>query len=208
MENKISFLSSAIADTQELIRFIDTKTTVVITILGAYIVAFFSVLNIIITNYAFYSNGFLVSIVVFLLLLFLTILVTVRIIKPTNNPVENIKLGSNTNIPSLQFYVSHNDYFKDDFFAFCNSKKFRLSKTLKEYISELDNSQIVASLTFELLKVSYIRNLKNDRFNVLMWFLFFTTITFFISYIYLNVENHFIQLNLEAINDSCCTRKQ
>lgn len=32
MENKINFLSTAISDAQELIRFIDTKTTVVITI--------------------------------------------------------------------------------------------------------------------------------------------------------------------------------
>jgi len=207
MENKITFLSTAIADAQELIRFIDTKTTVVITILGAYIVAFFSVLDKIIANYVLYSNGFIFSLVAFLLLLILTILVTVRIIKPTNNPVENIKLGSNTNIPTLQFYVSPNDYSKDDFFAFCNSKKFRLSKTLKDYISELDDSQIVASLTFELLKVSYIRNVKTDRFNVLMWLLFFTTITFFISYIYFSIENHFIQLNLEALNNSCCTRK-
>lgn len=207
MENKITFLSTAIADAQELIRFTDTKTTVVITILGAYIVAFFSVLDKIITNYVLYSNGFIFSLVAFLLLLILTILVTVRIIKPTNNPVENIKLGSNTNIPTLQFYVSPNDYSKDDFFAFCNSKKFRLSKTLKDYISELDDSQIVASLTFELLKVSYIRNVKTDRFNVLIWLLFFTTITFFISYIYFSIENHFIQLNLEALNNSCCTRK-
>lgn len=207
MENKISFLSAAIADAQELIRFIDTKTTVVITILGAYIVAFFSVLDKIIANYVLYSNGFIFSLVAFLILLILTILITVRIIKPTNNPVENIKLGSNTNIPTLRFYVSPNDYSKDDFFAFCNSKKFRLSKTLKEYISELDDSHIVASLTFELLKVSYIRNVKSDRFNVLMWFLFFTTITFFISYIYFSIENHFIQLNLEALNNSCCTGK-
>ncbi|WP_353086650.1 hypothetical protein [Flavobacterium sp.] len=207
MENKITFLSSAIADAQELIRFIDTKTTVVITILGAYIVAFFSVLDKIIANYVHYSNGFIFSLLAFLLLLILTILITVRIIKPTNNPIENIKLGRNTNIPTLQFYVSPNDYSKDDFFAFRNSKKFRLSKTLKEYISELDDYQIVASLTFELLKVSYIRNVKTDRFNVLMWFLFFTTMTFFISYFYFSIENHFIQINLKALNNSCCTRK-
>ena len=33
MENKIDFLNTAISDAQELIKFIDTKTAVIITIL-------------------------------------------------------------------------------------------------------------------------------------------------------------------------------
>ena len=206
MENKINFLSTAISDAQELIRFIDTKTTVVITILGAYIVAFFSVLDKIISNFSLYANGFIFSLFVFLILLILTILITVRIIKPTNNPVENIKLGDNTNIPSLQFYISPNDYSKDNFFAFRNSKKFKLSKTLKQYLSVLNENEIIDSLSFELLKVSYIRNVKSDRFNTLMWFLFFTTISFFISYIYFSIENHTIMLHLKVLENTCCTK--
>lgn len=206
MENKINFLITAIADAQELIRFIDTKTTVVITILSAYIVAFFSVLDTIIANFSLYGNGFIFSLFVFLILLILTILITVRIIKPTNNPVENIKLGDDTNIPSLQFYISPNDYSKGIFFAFCNSNKFKLSETLKGYLSELKEKEIIASLSFELLKVSYIRNVKSDRFNTLLWFLFFTTISFFITYIYFSIENHIIMLNLKVLENSCCTK--
>jgi hypothetical protein len=204
MENRVNFLSSAIADTQELIRFIDTKSTVVISILGAYIVAYFSVLDKIVANFSLYGNGFIISLIVFLIFLILTILITVRIIKPTNNPLENIKLGRNTDIPSLKFYVSPNDYSKDDFFAFYNSKKFKLPKTLEEYLSELNETEIIASLSFELLKVSYIRNVKSDRFNTLMWFLFFTTISFFISYIYFSIENNSIMLKL--LENSCCTK--
>ena len=71
-------------------------------------------------------------------------MITVKIIKPTNNPVENIKLGDNTNIPSLQFYISPNDYSKDNFFAFRNSKKFKLSKTLKQYLSVLNENEIIS----------------------------------------------------------------
>ena len=58
MEKKITFLTAAITDAQELIRFIDTKTAIVITILGAYIVAIFSVLDKIISNYNLFSLMF------------------------------------------------------------------------------------------------------------------------------------------------------
>jgi len=54
MENKINFLNNAISDAQELIRFTDTKTAIVITILGGYIVAFFSNLEKIVQ----YSSGY------------------------------------------------------------------------------------------------------------------------------------------------------
>ena len=34
-DQKLNFLTTALADAQELIRFIDTKTAIVITIIGA-----------------------------------------------------------------------------------------------------------------------------------------------------------------------------
>ena len=58
MENKINFLSLAISDAQELIRFIDTKTAIVITILGSYIVSFFVSLDKIAQYSDYYSCFF------------------------------------------------------------------------------------------------------------------------------------------------------
>lgn len=204
MENKVNFLSTAIADAQELIRFIDSKTTVVITILGSYIVAYFAVIEKIVANYNLYNIDFIVSFYIFVALLILSILITVRIIKPTNNPAENIDLDGITS-PSLNFYIAPNKY-KGIFFPFYNSKKFKLSKTLKDYNSQLKDTEILNSLTFELLKVSYIRNVKSDRFNTLMWFLFFTTIAFFISYFLFSIENHYILSNLKVLESSCCPK--
>src|SRR5574343_495856 len=91
--SKISFLSNAIADAQELIRFCDTKTAIVITILGSYIFAFFSNIEKIVKYSSGYSYGFWILLSLFLLFLILCIVLTTRIIKPTNNPIDNIIFG-------------------------------------------------------------------------------------------------------------------
>ncbi len=206
MENKINFLNTAISDAQELIRFIDSKTTVIITILSAYILAFFASLEKIIEYSSSYSFCFWLFLILFLILLIASIVITTRIIKPSNNPIENVILGNLSN-PNLKFFITPNDYGNDKFYLFKNSKKFKLTENFETYLNGVNtfsNQDIIDSLTFELIKVSYIRNIKNDRFNSLLTLLIFTTLAFFISYFFFTIETHYTIENLQRIQNGCC----
>jgi len=206
MENKIDFLKTAISDAQELIRFIDTKTAIVVTILGAYLVSFFASLDKII-EYSFgYSCWFWFFLTSFFVFLTLCIIVTARIIRPTNNPLDNINFGGATN-PTLKFFVTPNDYSKGFLHPFVNSKVFKLKENFETYIEQLRTStdnDIVNSLTLELFKISFIRNIKNDRFNTLLWFLVVTTISFFAAYLFFSIETHTTIEQLKLLHRHCC----
>jgi len=183
MERKIEFLYAAINDAQELIRFIDTKTAIVIGVIGAFIVGLFSCFG----NIVLYACS--LSILTWLLLalvivfLFISIWIILKIIKPINNPKDNILMDNMDDLP-INFFISSNNY-SNALYLFFNLKGSKLSEGLKIYIERLKNitdEDIVNVLTFELFKVSYIRNLKNDRFTVLVWIVLILTILFIIFY--------------------------
>lgn len=194
--SKISFLSNAIADAQELIRFCDTKTAIVITILGSYIFAFFSNIEKIVKYSSGYSYGFWILLSLFLLFLILCIVLTTRIIKPTNNPIDNIIFGEQEN-PKLKFFLAKNDYSAGGIYPFQNSSEFKLNENFEEYLKVLNNinhEDIIQSLTLELFKVNYIRNIKNDRFNILLCLLAITTIIFIITYLRYSFETNILEM--------------
>lgn len=203
--SKISFLSDAISDAQELIRFCDTKTAIIITILGAYVVSFFSSIDKIVEYSSGYSFGFWFFLILFLIFLALCIILTTRIIKPTNNPVDNIDFGQQSK-PSLKYFLPLNDYSKGGFYPFKNSAKFKLKESFETYSQQLSvytEADIISSLTLELFKVSFIRNIKNDRFNILLWLLVATTISFFIAYLFYSIETHNTIEHLNNIHKKC-----
>ena len=187
-EHQITFLSIAISDTQELIRFIDTKTAIVITILGSYLVCFFVSMDKIVQYSEYYSFGFWFFLTIFSLLLIACILITTRIIKPTNNPIDNIDISLEAK-PNLKFYLAPNKQTWS--FIFHNSSKFKLQENFDAYyqlINNCDENEVTKSLTFELFKISFIRNIKNERFNWLLKFLIITTIVFLIDYLFFSIE--------------------
>jgi len=197
---KISFLSNAISDAQELIKFCDTKTAIVITILGSYVFAFFSNIEKLVKYSSGYSIGFWILLSLFLLLLLLCIVITTRIIKPTNNPIDNIVFGNQKN-PKLKFFLAPNDYSAGGIYAFQNSSKFKLKENFEEYLKNLNivkDEEIIQTLTLELFKVNYIRNIKNDRFNILLYLLAFTTIIFILTYLRFSFETNIIESRMNC----------
>ncbi len=196
-ETKISFVTNAISDAQELIRFADAKTTFVITILGAFIVAFFTVLDNIVKYANGYSAWFWAFLGIFFLLLCLCIVIVTRIVKPINNPMNNLIFGEKVK-QSPAFYLAPNTYPRYSLFPFRNSSRFKLFQEVENYrnqLSQADEDQIIDSLTIELLKVSFIRNIKNDRFDVLVRFLIVTTVFFVVTFIFYSIETQ------QAINE-------
>ena len=182
-DKQIEFLYSAINDAQELIRFIDTKTAIAITIIGSIFLGFFSTLDTIIKYFFCYSIWF--QVLFFLLVLFLIICIwlTTRIINPTDNPKDNLLISSKRSF-KIYYFLNKNKYSFG--FPFINSSKHKLDEKFDEYLTSLSNTKpddILEILTFELFKVNFIRNIKNDRFNVLVKYICITTSIFLIEHI-------------------------
>ena len=77
--------------------------------LGAYIVAIFSLIDKMNKYFYYYSFWVWMLFVAFLMLLILCIVHIARIIKPTNNPVDNVDIEK-TNMPKIKFYLPDNRY--------------------------------------------------------------------------------------------------
>ncbi len=199
-DQKINYLTTALADTQELIRFIDAKTAIVVTIIGAYIIGAFSVLDKIVMFCDKFSCSFWLTFFGFCVFLIFSILITTKIIKPTDNPYDNIILDEEEKkvIPRIPFYIAPNVYKNKWKILFENNKSYKLKQNfsgLKDSLKTATSDDLIDSLSFELLKVSFIRNIKNDRFNVLLIALILTTILFFSFYIIYSHELFIIQLH-------------
>ena len=189
MDRKIEFLYAAIADAQELIKFIDTKTAVVIGVVTAFVIGLFSCYTNVLLYACSFSCCFWVLLCFVLVFLLLSIWTILKIIKPINNPKDNIHLDDTDNLP-LNFYIPSNKY-SNVLFPFFNSRNSKLSENFKSYIEKLKNisdNDIVNILTYELFKISYIRNIKNDRFKVLVWFVLILTVLFVVFYGTYNFE--------------------
>lgn len=205
MEKKIEFLYNAISDAQELIRFTDTKTAVAITVIAAYVISIFSSIEKIVKFSSFYSIWFWLSLSFCFIFLLLCIIVITRIIKPTNNPVDNINFGEQT-VPTLKFFLYPNDYSSGKCYPFSNSKKFKLAEKIDDYLKTLTESSdtsIINSLSLELFKVSYIRNIKNDRFNTLLWLILGLTIAFFLYHFLYSIETQQTISLIKEISHHC-----
>jgi uncharacterized membrane protein YhdT len=182
-EKKIEFLYEAIRDAQSIIQFTDSKTAVAITAIGAIVIGSYSNLKKIVNHFTEFDIWFHSTFGILFLALVLTIWIVIRIVFPTNNPRENINIPDDVNIKP-RFFVSDNNYKSKFNFLFFNSSDLKLKGQFVDYKDEIQGSSdtaIIESLTFELMKVSFIRTLKNDRFKVLVCFILFTTILFVVN---------------------------
>ncbi len=183
VEKKIEFLYEAINDAQALIQYTDTKSAVAITAIGAIIIGLYSNLTKIVNHFTEFDFWFYLTFVILLIALIMTIWIVARIIFPTNDPRENLNIPDDAKIKP-RFFISDNKYKNKFNFPFFNSTDLKLKGKFDDFkneINESDEQAIIESLTFELMKVSFIRTLKNDRFKVLVWFILLTTILFFVN---------------------------
>jgi hypothetical protein len=165
-ENILTFMYQAIADTQSVIRSIDTK------------LGFILVLNLIpITNigkiYFKIHNTFfnehdycmlLLKIIISIICIacwIIACLCTYRGISAIDNPKDHIR---SVNDVSGYFYSS-NLYKTNLLDALFNRKKLTSERTLPEYLNQrpLTTIDILKELSFEKMKLAYIRNIKLTR---------------------------------------------
>lgn len=164
-QEKNAFLLAAISDTQEIIRQIDTKTELAMTVL---------LLNVGInaTQIATAEGLALVAPIVALILSVVSAMIAYRTIVPRSNPKEAIaKYDAKA---SDLFYISGLSNDSWGTLIDLKSAKAQLSidhDTYLRQLSHLKEEDISTHLGRELLKVSFIRELKIAKMKGMLMFL-------------------------------------
>lgn len=190
---KISFLYKAIEDAQQTNRLVDTKVSIVFILFGVYVSMIGSgmpkfaeyIWNMPCILKVFFGVVLLVSFLIVIVLAYTTLM----IIFPRSNPSQHISMK---NSPQNIFYLWQLNTNLID--CFVNRKSVILKPSFEDYLSkyaEIDDSVMIEKeLIYELLKVSYIREMKITRVRYMKWWLMSALILSFVL-IYL----HFIGLS-------------
>ena len=193
---RFNFIYNAINDTQETIRFTDTKSGAVIVVAMGLIAGVVTLLD----KYYTLLNQLAVlpkviaimGIIYFSVCLFISLILSLRSINPANNPNNHINIGDWQDMPNTKYYLSGltSSMRWEDYLWELNDLKFSLSAS-KYYksIEESNDSDLLKSLTLELLKLSYIKEKKMQRTKAALkwieqciWTAALTTIMVLITY--------------------------
>jgi hypothetical protein len=190
-KNKLEFLYKAIDDTQNTIRFTDTKAGVVI--------AFWTlVMNILIRtknewyNFLFglenKSEQFLIAIFIIALIFFFlkSVWLSYLTLVPRINPNNQINT-KDFDAQGLFFLAETTPEIKGKY-LYGNYKKLQIRESAKDYhdkISMLDNISIEKELVLELQKISLIRNVKIARASSAITAVIYFLITIMLLFTYL-----------------------
>jgi hypothetical protein len=164
---KLNFIYKAIEDAQQTVKFTDTKTTMAFIALGIFV----SMIGTGLPNFAkyywympeFIQIIFVVAITIFLVCVGASIFLTVKVITPRSNPSNHLIIKEYK--PKGLFYIWELNYHWKD--GFIDRKEIKLQTSFEDYHKRLleikETIDIEKELIFELLKVSYIRELKIVR---------------------------------------------
>lgn len=167
---KYNFIYNAINDAQETIRFTDTKSGAVIVVVMGLIAGVVTLIDkyyILLKQLTVLPKVIaIVGVVYFSICLFISLILSLRSINPANNPNDHIDLGDWSDKPDIRYYLSGlipsmrwEDYLWE-------LKDLKFGVNASEYYKSIDeskNSDLLKSLTLELLKLSYIKEKKMQR---------------------------------------------
>jgi len=192
-DSKVELLYSALEDNQNTIRFTDTKAASVLVLAGILITFLCASGK---YNFSFLkelqkiSLTFHVILVIFVLIAVFSLAAAVYLsflaISPKSNPKESIIKGENANFDNCPevFYLwsvspkpNWRNVFRD------KNGYFKLNISTKDFlesINSLDLNAIIHILSYELQKVSIIREMKIQRVKFAISFLKIHLIFFFI----------------------------
>ena len=189
-DQKISFLYKAIDDAQAIIRMVDTKA-------GA-VIAFWTVIITIITKLgceAIISEIWIKFDIIGILIILLagvcvlnSIYLALMTVLPCNSPTHHIEDDIPLFPPKEVFYLFGMNPNVEGSLLYFNTKKPKLGLSRSKYENILDQlssrKDIISELSYELLKVSFIRNIKLSRINRSLQSIlyFFLLIIFFLAY--------------------------
>lgn len=173
LKEQYTFIYNAINDTQETIRFTDTKSGAVIIVVMGLIAGLVTLIDRYYTLLKQFSimpkSIAILGGIYFLICLFISLILSLRSINPANNPNYHIDMGDWTDKPNIKYYLSGlNPSMRwEDYLWELKDSRFRISAS--EYyknVLESNDSDFLKALTLELLKISYIKEKKINRTKV------------------------------------------
>jgi hypothetical protein len=177
-DQKLQFLYKALDDNQGVIRLLDAKAAFAIALLSAMtgkvladLPFYFPLAGQQLWRksllFGFWGFGLMSGFIVF------------RVIFPVTNPTKNVKMTSGDCKP--QFFLWH---FEPKSWMRIWSRAPRFStlalkqETFLEEMKEATTDSLLVCLTGEVMKVSYIRQIKTDRLRAVGYFLFISSVLF------------------------------
>ena len=192
--NKINFLSISINDTQSIIKALDTKMGFLIALLS---LPFTNLHKIISHLYLFVQCGSTnativwsyVIIIIFTLLWLLAFYISVRGILAIGNPSNNVNNDLSANGSFYSGYLFR--YSLKD--GLIHNRSNIATKKLSEQIKLIPEAEenIIIELTYEQMKLAYIRDVKIHRLHSSFWILVYWLLTGFIIYF----NNYYCSVN-------------
>jgi hypothetical protein len=160
-DNRLEFLHHLISDTQETIRFIDTKAGFCVTLLTAMMAAGFSSLGE--THHS--GTLHLALQAAFALTTLFTLIICIRVIFPT----IHLQGTFSTNGPASPVFFLPHDPKRSRWRSILDSKTNTLGVTHDQFSTSVmtaSDTDLIQSLCDDVIIVSAIRQLKSDRLHV------------------------------------------
>ena len=187
--NKLEYIYKAMDDTSNTIRALDAKINYIFVETGIVFALLAVVFNEIFKFYKDNSSKPYISGAIFLLLIAYIVCILISIyngyitLYPKNNPQDKVN-NENINVKNL-WYLLNDD--KNDL----------LKMTLKDYndkLKSMSEDDILTSVSFELMKLSYIRNIKLKTSNRCINYFYISVAIFCVVMIILFV--HYFIVNI------------
>lgn len=170
MESKTGFVAHAIESAQAAIGNLELRAGFLVVVEAALLVVVISglagnpllalVRRLVEQNVVWYAALLLASFIIFAVALIIHIILTIRVILPIANPEMYITLGSFE--PQHMYFLNQLD------------QSGRLTPSVSAYseqLAELSDEELLEEYTYELMRVSYVRRIKGERFWVSLLFL-------------------------------------
>jgi len=208
MDKKIELLYKSIEDNQNTIRFVDTKAAAVLLLIGilfTYLTTIYRKIKELI--FYFYKNDnmniigecihvlLIISFFIIITFLFLSLYLAFLTLIAKNNPEKSINIDVKKNKMNI-FYLS-NIIPKINIINIFNNKNgfFRLKEStsfIMDVVKKSEEEDIVQYLTFEILKLSYIREMKINRINFSLLLLKLCFIIIFIFSLFVLIKDFWL----------------
>ena len=169
LSSRLDFLYRVTEDTQNTIRFLDTKAAFCVTLLSGMVAG-------VIEHPGVRTSLHHALYLLFMSFVVLSLLVCLRVIFPTIKPSSSI-FGST----GPKFYVGHNKAHHWLLHTIKNRVGEVLSETHNSYLAEMQSAtddDLLNSMCDEVLMVALIRQVKSDRLHTAMFCLTATVVLF------------------------------
>ena len=158
--SRLEFLYKIVEDTQNTIRFIDTKAAFCVTLLSAMAAGALQVRHEPTLIHRILFAVFMVSVAV-------SVLICLRTIFPTIKP-HGLQVGAR----GPKFFITHNRRHQWILHTLKNDVGSVLSETHESYVAKFaasSDADLLSSMCDEVLMISLIRQIKSDRLHAAMY---------------------------------------